>query len=119
MFLTADEYLYCGAPRGRVGEEGTRVLTVCVPMLAARGREQRVKKITQIQLNPPPTGSNSSQDKGSVPRMGAALPPTGLGRRQELAKAPAAQPPRDPLARPQLHAALTRAGFSGVSLSSR
>lgn len=34
-FLTAEEYLYCGAPRGSVGKEGTRALTVCVPMLAA------------------------------------------------------------------------------------
>lgn len=38
-FLTAEEYLYCGVPRGRVGEEGTRALTVCVPMLAAMGTE--------------------------------------------------------------------------------
>lgn len=36
-FLTDEEYLYCGVPRGRVGEEGTRALTVCVPMLAAMG----------------------------------------------------------------------------------
>lgn len=36
-FLMAEEYLYWGAPRGRLGEEGTRALTVCVPMLAATG----------------------------------------------------------------------------------
>lgn len=41
MFLTAEEYLYCGVPRGRVGEEGTRALTVCVPMLAAMGQEHQ------------------------------------------------------------------------------
>lgn len=36
MFLADEEYLYCWAPRGRA-EEGTRVLTVWVPMLAAMG----------------------------------------------------------------------------------
>lgn len=44
MFLTAEEYLYCGAPRSRVGEEGIRVLTVCVPMLAAMGMGTFVRR---------------------------------------------------------------------------
>jgi len=57
MFLTAREYLYCGAPR-RVGEEGTRALIVCVPMLAATRREEIVKH--RLAIRPiPPVGSNS------------------------------------------------------------
>lgn len=36
MFLTAEEYLYCGMPRSKDGEMGARVPSVWVPMLAGR-----------------------------------------------------------------------------------
>lgn len=44
MFLADEEYLYCWAPRGRADEEGSRVLTVCVPMLTAMGTRTFVRR---------------------------------------------------------------------------
>lgn len=68
MFLTAREYLYCGAPR-RVGEEGTRALTVCVPMLAATRKEEIVKHY--------PTQPRGSQPPSTPTTAGPASGPRG------------------------------------------
>ena len=119
MFLTAEEYLYCGAPRGRLGEEGTRLLTVCVPMLAATGmgtfvrrcllnallhqggRSQKGSVLSQkAQKNPPTTLKVAPGCKAASPGQ-AGLPSHPLGcsdslqRAGELAKAPS--PPETPV----------------------
>lgn len=93
MFLAEEEYLYCWAPRGRADEEGTRVLTVCVPMLAAMGtrtivrmhayaKEAEATGTVCLSGGPEKSYMGSKQPPGQrqlFPRTGRALPPLGWG----------------------------------------